>query len=85
MLQNAFSYFVFYDLPHNSTVRLVDMKNMENDIIESTVLTDDDKIRLIDSFPVTDAEGESCVLCTIQKLLEVARFMHAFSYMMVSI
>lgn len=71
MVLNAFTYFMFYDLPFNSTVRLVDMRNKESDVIEKTVLNEEDASWLVGLFPETDAEGESCVHCTIQRLLEV--------------
>lgn len=71
MVLNAFTYFMLYDLPYNSTVRLVDMRSKDSEITEKRVLNKDDASWLVGMFPVKDGEGESCVHCTIQRLLEV--------------
>lgn len=68
---NAFSYFIFYDLPKNSTVRLIDMKNIDSITDAKNIISEEDVRRLINMFPETDGQGDICVHCTIQKLLEV--------------
>uniref|UniRef100_T1D1U5 Putative calcium-activated chloride channel n=1 Tax=Cupiennius salei TaxID=6928 RepID=T1D1U5_CUPSA len=69
LVQNAFSYFLFYELPNNSTVGLMDMKSKE-DPFTKTIVTENDARWLIGMFPELEGYGDICVHCTIQKLLE---------------
>ncbi|KAG8191062.1 hypothetical protein JTE90_008376 [Oedothorax gibbosus] len=79
MVGNAFSYFILFNLPENSTVGIKNLKDKESNPILVTVRSPADSDRIIDAFPEAYGEGSICVYCGIEQALQTLKMNSAVS------
>ncbi|XP_035223921.1 calcium-activated chloride channel regulator 2-like isoform X2 [Stegodyphus dumicola] len=70
LLRNAFSYFLLYSMPENSTAGLINLRNTSDNPLLINLQNQADAERLIDAFPEASGEDSVCVECGISKGLK---------------